>query len=197
MTKSKEAVAVEKLQEIIEATTFVPTEVQAKVKAKMLGLVMDNPIYSLEDLTLDGAIDLTKDKRLEKWWNLDGFQDWFKNKNEFKQKNEYLISLAQDAMERILTSTNPKMAGAQVNAFKALIEVADKLPAKKGELKYKDETINRMDPLQLEDFIRKAGYIKATEKKPLAIEGEIVENRNEKEEQNAESVQEETGGSNI
>ena len=170
---------VEKLAEAMEAITFTPTEVQLKVKAKMLGLVMDNPIYSLDDLTLEGAIDLTKDRRIAKWWDIDGFQDWFKNKNEFKQRNEHLLSLAQDALERILQSDSPRMASAQVNAFKALIEVANKLPAKKGELKYTDERINQLDPLQLEEFMRKAGYIRISEKKPIAIEGEIVDTQKE------------------
>lgn len=167
---------VEQLQEAVEAVSFQPTEAQVKVKSKMLGLIMDNPVYSIDDLTLEAAIDLTNDRKLEKWWNIDGFQNWFKNRNEFKQRNEHLLSLAQDALERILTSTNAKMAGAQVNAFKALIEVANKMPAKKGEVKFSDESINRMDPLQLEDFMRKAGYVRVNEKKPLAIEAEVVEN---------------------
>lgn len=171
---SKEADLINKLDEAIEAITFNPTEAQVKVKSKMLGLIMDNPVYSLEDLTLEGAMDLTNDKKLAKWWDIDGFQAWFKNKHEFKQRNEHLLSLAQDALERILQSNNPKMAGAQVNAFKALIEVANKMPAKKGEVKFSDENINRMDPLQLEDFMRKAGYVRLSESKPLAIEGEVV-----------------------
>lgn len=175
MTKSKEADVVELLDRAIEASEFQPTEAQLKVKAKMLGLIMDNPVYSLADLSLEAAMDLTQDKKLERWWNIEGFQDWFKNKNEFKQRNEHLIALAQDAMERILKSSNPKMAGAQVNAFKALLEVANKMPAKKGEVKFSDESINRMDPLQLEEFMRKAGYIRISEKKPLVIEGEIKE----------------------
>ena len=173
--KTEEEQIVEKMAEAMEASSFAPTEVQHKVKAKMIGLIMDNPIYSIEDLTLEGAIDITKDHRLVKWWNIDGFQDWFKNKNEFKQRNEHLIALAQDALERILQSTNPKMAGAQVNAFKVLIEVANKMPAKKGEVKFSDERVQQMDPLQLEEFMKKAGYIRITEKKPLAIEAQVVE----------------------
>ena len=172
---SQEDRLLEKMTEAMEATSFNPTEIQQKVKAKMIGLIIDNPIYSLDDLSLDAAIDMTKDKRLAKWWDIDGFQDWFKNKNEFKQRNEHLIALAQDALERILQSTNPKMAGAQVNAFKALIEVANKMPAKKGEVKFSDERINQMDPLQLEDFMKKAGYARISEVKPIQIEGDILD----------------------
>ena len=40
------------------------------------------------------------------------------------------------------------------------------MPAKQKEVKYSDESINKMDPLQLEDFLRKAGYVRLEEVAP-------------------------------
>ena len=155
---------------------FTPTDVQRQVKAKLLAAIHDNPLYSLDDLTEGGAVELTRDRRLRAWWEVEGFQDWLKNKNEFRQRVEHITAKLLDAMERIASSTNPKLATAQVNAMKAFMEVGNKMPSKQKEITYKDAAIAAMDPLKLEEFLRKSGWVRIETKNPLAIDASFVDN---------------------
>ena len=155
---------------------FSPTDAQRQVKAKLLGAISDNSIYSLEELTEGAAVELTRDRRIRSWWEQAGFQDWLKNKNEFRQRVEHITAKLLDAMERIAESTNPKMASAQVNAMKAFMEVGNKMPSKQKEITYKDAAIANMDPLKLEEFLEKAGWTRKVSleaQTPLAIEAEF------------------------
>ena len=155
---------------------FVPSDTQRQVKAKLLAAVQDNPVYSLEDLTEGGAVELTHDRRIRAWWEIEGFQDWLKNKNEFRQRVEHITAKLLDAMERIAASTDPKLATAQVNAMKAFMEVGNKMPSKQKEITYKDAAIATMDPLRLEEFLNKNGWVRSTPQNTLAIDASFVDN---------------------
>ena len=148
------------------AQEYEPTTQQRRIKAKLLTLVQDNPLFSLEDLTLDKAMQITKARQLKLWWNKPGFQEWFCNRNEFRALVMEGADVAVMRMINILQLDDPRYAGAQVNAAKLLFEAANKMPAKQKEVKYSDESINKMDPLQLEDFLRKAGYVRLEEVAP-------------------------------
>ena len=157
MGKTPDIGLVAQIEEALKEITFEPTAAQRKAKVKLMALIQDNPMFSLEDITMSSALEITKERRIRAWWDLEGFQDWFKNKNEMKQRFEELLNIGQDALERILSSKDPRFASAQVNTMKALFEVAGKNPAKQKEIKFSDESINKMDPIQLEEFLQKAG----------------------------------------
>jgi hypothetical protein len=159
--------------------SFEPNAAQRRIRAKLNVLVIDNPLLSIEDMEPLQLAELLKEPRISRWWHVDGFKDWFTNRYDFKQRTEELIDKAYSALGRILDSDDPKMAGAQVNAAKMLVEVGNKLPSKIREVKFSDETINKMNPLQLEEYLNKAGYARITEQKPLCIEGETVNNNEE------------------
>ena len=173
MGKTPDINLVGQIEEALKEIAFEPTAAQRKAKIKLMALIQDNPMFSLEDITLSSALEITKERRIRTWWELEGFQDWFKNKNEMKQRFEELLGMGLDALEHILKSRDPRFASAQVNTMKALFEVAGKNPAKQKEIKFSDESINKMDPIQLEEFVQKAGRgLLATPTPITLIEGE-------------------------
>jgi len=131
-----------------------------RAKSKLLALIADNPVYSLEDISLATAVEFTKERRLNAWWKQDGFQDWFKNRAEFRGEVEDLLMLSIKRLRSILNSDSEKMASAQISAAKLLFEAANKMPKNKENSKFSDEAVAKMNSEQLEEFLKKAGYTK-------------------------------------
>jgi hypothetical protein len=159
---------------------FVPKPAMIKTKAKLLALIADNPMFVLDDLSLSAAVEFTKERRLREWWKIEGFEDWFKNRAEFKAEVEDLLMLSIKRLRTILNSDSERMANAQISAAKLLFEAADKLPKNKQGGKFSDDAISKMNSEQLEEFLKKAGYQKiAPPKEPifLTVGEEDVEER--------------------
>ena len=134
---------------------FKPMPQQRQAKATFWTFVNDSMGgLSPEDITLAKALQITNDNRLNKWWKVPGFSEWFSNKDEFRQRLEYLANLALDKVEDIILADDPKLTSAQVNIIKCLMEVAGKVPARVKEVKYLDEAVSRMDKRQLEAFLK-------------------------------------------
>jgi hypothetical protein len=112
----------------------------------------DQPPPATIDLAL--AKRYCGDSRIKGWWDLPGFQDWFSNSEEFKQRVEFLVQLALDNAEDLLRDKSAS-ATAKVAVIKLMLEVANKFPNKQKEERYADEKIAEMDKKQLEDFIAK------------------------------------------
>jgi hypothetical protein len=112
------------------------------------------------DLEVPSVIDATTasqgaaDKRVLEWWLLPGFSDWFTNSHEFKERVEFLTSLALDSVEELLKDSQASPS-ARVAAIKIVLEIADKFPTnKKSDETYADERIQQMDQKELEQFIQ-------------------------------------------
>jgi L-serine deaminase len=58
-------------------------------------------------------------------------------------------------MESLLLSTDPKMASAQVNAFKALLEARGKMLGKNQQVRFLDAAIEKMSERELDKLIGK------------------------------------------
>lgn len=145
--------AIEILEIAANEMTYLPTPEQRKAKSAFWARFNENPICEPQDISLSIALRFVADGRLSKWWPQDGFKEWFRNRDEFRQRLEYLANLGLDRLEAILADpkANPS---AQVNAVKLLMEAARKMPSKTAVEQYLDEKIGQMDKKQLEEFIR-------------------------------------------
>lgn len=154
---NKQPSTVEVLDIIVDELTYLPTPEQRKAKSAFWARFSDNPVCEPEDITSALAIRFSGDGRVNKWWNHEGFRSWFQNRDEFRQRMEYLANLAMDRLEEILTISArvPGMAGAQIAAGKLIMEVARKTPSKTAAEKFLDESVSKMSKLELEEFIRK------------------------------------------
>jgi uncharacterized protein with HEPN domain len=111
---------------------------------------------------LQHALQVTGASSLKEWWGEAGFKEWFLNREEGREKLEYLFMRALDAAEDILNDPNAQ-ASARVNMIKVIGELANKFPSKYQE-KFSDEDINRMDEKQLRNYLEKRGVTIKEEK---------------------------------
>lgn len=146
-----------RLAGILEEVVFIPTPPMRRVKAAYLAATAENPITNT-DPSLEAALQVTGETRLRQWWSTPGFRSWFSNRDEFRQRVEYLANLALDAIEDILLDGDANPA-ARNAAAKLMIEAAGKLPKGAGQEKFADEHIQGMDRRQLEQFLRKNGAL--------------------------------------
>jgi hypothetical protein len=152
-------------QNLVEASAeqvFNPTPSMRKCKAKLLVALEGNPSASLETITLQHALQLTKVTTLEKWWIKPGFKDWLRNAEEFKSSLEYLCNLGMETAEDILTADDARSVNAKVSLIKILLEAGGKINRQK-EVKLLDEAIAKMDKHQLEEYLKKAKKLKVAE----------------------------------
>lgn len=156
-----------KLEGILEEVVFIPTPAMRKAKAAFVAAAEDNPILlqtSSEGGTSLAAVQsVVGDSRLTKWWSTPGFRDWFNNKDEFRQRVEYLANLSLDTIEDILLDgdANPS---SRMTAAKLMMEAANKLP-KGGSEKYLDAQIAEMGKRELEAYLRRHGALQSPNKK--------------------------------
>ncbi len=142
-------------------TLYKPNAAQRRAKANFWTAWQDDPSVDIELLTKDDAIQLSGVKTVGSWWAQAGFKDWFLNKDDHRQRLEYLYDLALDRAEAILESDEPKMASAQVNVIKAVAELGAKFPTANqgvtGELGSWLKAIGQMDAVQLRALFEKQG----------------------------------------
>jgi hypothetical protein len=145
--------AAQQLEIVASELTYIPSPEQRKTKAAFWAKYNDNPIVEPQDITLPIILQFVSDERVTKWWPQSGFKEWFRNKDEFRQRIEYLVHQALDSIEYVLS--DPKaQASAKVNAAKLLMEVARKMPPKNVAEQYLDEKIASMSRKELEEYVR-------------------------------------------
>jgi len=159
MAKKKKA-TLKDIAALMDTIDFQPTADMQNMKQKVLARMEDNPSHSLISITPELALELTKDKRIKEWLKIPGFGDWLCNKSEFKEKLTSLIDMAMEKAREILSTNNERAYGAQVSLVKIMLEAGNKFPKQIKDSKEKDGMIAAMDEKQLEDFLRKAGYVK-------------------------------------
>lgn len=146
--------ATQQLEIVASELTYIPSPEQRKTKSAFWTRFNDNPLCEPQDISLAVAIQFVSDERLTKWWPQTGFKEWFRNRDEFRQRIEYLVHQALDSLEYVLA--DPKaQASAKVNAAKLLMEVARKMPSKQDSAgQYLDEKISTMTKAELEAYVR-------------------------------------------
>lgn len=134
--------------------TFLPTPDMRRAKAAFWASLADHPLGDGNEVfTLAAAKELGADSRLSRWWAVPGFADWWQNKQEFKQRLEYLAQLSLDSLEEVLSNPDASSA-AKINAAKLVMEAANKMPKKTQTEDNLEAKIASMSRGELEDFVR-------------------------------------------
>jgi len=150
------------LPKLADKVLFTPTSRQRKVKATFWSRFQPGPFASADSLSMTDVQGITKDPGLKEWWSKDGFREWFMNREEAREKLEYLFMKSLDVAEEIMDDPLAQ-ASAKVNVIKVLAELANKFPSKQVE-KYADDDINRMDEKQLRGYLERKGVTIKEEK---------------------------------
>lgn len=141
-----------KMEQVKDINVFSPAVEHRRAKSTFWSYFATSDELPPEDISLSIALKYSADRRVSQWWDLPGFQDWFSNKDEFRQRMEYLSNLALDRLEAILVDSKGQ-AASQVAAAKLIMEVSRKMPSKASEEQFVDEKIHLMDKKQLEEYI--------------------------------------------
>jgi hypothetical protein len=146
-----------------ESLDFEPSAAMKKAYARFWVEMRENPIASADDVTCAMAVQLTGENRINQWWRLPGFKEWFCNKNEWRHRAENLMSKWLDACEFVLS--DPDVYTKQLNAVmqmgKVLVDVTGRAAPSRKEVKLLDTDLNKMSKEQLQDFVKKG--LKAAE----------------------------------
>lgn len=143
------------LANLADSVIFTPNPRQRKVKAQFWSRFQSGPFVSPSALSLPAIQEVVNVPSLKEWWYIDGFKEWFINREEAREKLEYLYMKALDTAEDILDDPNAQ-ASAKVNMIKVLGELANKFPSRWQE-RFADDDINKMDEKQLIAFLERKG----------------------------------------
>lgn len=132
-----------------EIAAFLPNPMQRAAKARFWKR-MD--FADARDVNLPLALKVSGTAQLSRWWQLEGFSEWFANKDEAGERLEYLYMLALDAAENLLLDPDANH-NAKVQMIKIIAQLAGKEPDK--EQRFADEEIGKMSRTQLEQYIRR------------------------------------------
>ena len=150
------------LSDLADKVIFTPTKRQRQVKAKFWSRFQPGPFANPDTLSMADVMAITRASSLKEWWSKDGFKEWFMNREEAREKLEYLFMKALDTAEDIMDDPAAQ-ASAKVNAIKVVAELANKFPSKQVE-KFADDEINKMDEKQLRVYLEKKGLVIREEK---------------------------------
>ena len=155
-----------KLAKLSATALFSPTDAMAKVKARFWTKFQPGPLVGVENVSLSVVAQVTKSAALNRWWDDEGFRDWFLNRDEERERIKYLFNKGLDTIEHILD--NPEAnANAKANLIKMLAEMNGYLGKKPVE-KFADTEINAMSEQQLMGYLERKG-VKVVEEKVLDI----------------------------
>ena len=118
---------------------------------------LSDPMNSLLDpktISMTLAMRLTGIQTLNTWWHQPGFQNWFLNKEETKQKIKYLTDKALETAVQILDDPDPRTANAKVAILRTLMQY------EAAEVQTKTNTrFDSMDMQQLRGFLKQNAHI--------------------------------------
>lgn len=146
--------------ELLEDLSYKPLPRDRELKAKFWVRASSDPLATSDvALTRANAERLCQVKLPN--WDLPGFQDWFFNKDEFRQKIEYSVSLALDALNDVLVNTDPKAQGARVQAIKVAMDLAGRTPRQSTNIQVNNvgSQIASMSKAELEAYIQKSSAL--------------------------------------
>lgn len=140
-------------EQIAEDVVFHPTDAMREAKSAFWA-VMNDEVLPPHEITLALVKDTIQSTRIATWWNKPGFQAWFLNKEEYKQRLEYLMNIGMDALERVLRTSESDTA--IVSAMKLIIAANDKMPkAGSANAKTGNDLVDNMTDQQVDDYIRR------------------------------------------
>jgi hypothetical protein len=137
---------------LVSDLTYVPSGEQRKTKEAFWVRFNEAPTCDAQDITMAEVLRLVGDSRVGRWWSQSGFKEWFRNQEEFRERASVLAHIALDTIQNILINEDSSPS-ARVQAAKLALEIARKMPQKQAEPKYLDDSINKMDKKQLEQYL--------------------------------------------
>lgn len=149
---------VKKAVAVVDDIIFKPTYDQVQIKAAFWAKFSTNPLVDVHNIGLTTVQKFVSDARIDRWWHVYGFKEWFLNEEEFSQRALALAHLAVEALEDILLNPDANPS-ARVNAAKLSMEIANKMPQKWQKVQYLDDQVQKMDQAQLEQFLRQKGLL--------------------------------------
>lgn len=139
---------------IANELTYLPSAEQRRIKSAFWAKFLDNPLCEPSDISLSIVAQFVGDSRIQRWWSVAGFREWFCNRDEFRQRIENLAYKCLERMESLLDDPNTN-ANAVVNTMKLIMEMGKKMPSKSSKELYLDEKVAEMSKAELESYIQK------------------------------------------
>jgi hypothetical protein len=137
-----------------DVVSFSPTAAQRRAKSNFWSFFASCEALPPDQVDLLIATKYAGDKRISEWWALEGFADWFANKDEFRQRVEFLADLALDELYHLIRDPETQ-ATAKVAAIRMIMDVGKKVSQKAPtEESVAGEKIASMDKKQLEEYIK-------------------------------------------
>lgn len=158
------------LGKLAKEVTFNPSARQSKIKASFWSRHPRG--LAAEDMTVANVMAIVKDPGMQDWWGKPGFQDWFFNQEEGKEKLNYLFIKAIDTCENILDDERAN-ANAKVKVLELVAKLLDKFP-NPHKHQFADDDVNKMSEAELEKFLEKAALDYLSSKKGIVIKQERV-----------------------
>lgn len=140
---------------------FKPVDPMIRAKSQFWTRFSENPVSDVQSINMAVVSTFVSDSRLEKWWNIPGFQDWFLNQLEWRELLETTAYKSLRKLDEIISlPSEPKVVSAQVQAIKLLFEAGRKMPPKNPpKTEFLDASIGEMKLDQLKEFFRKNSAI--------------------------------------
>jgi len=158
---------ISELQDVTAELIFVPEKEHQKLKAQFWARFSASPFADMDNVTLSQVLEKVQDARLRKWWSVTGFKEWFTNRDEHRERLEYLFDLGMSRAESILMQDDPKSAGAQVNLIKLIGELTGRISGRGSkDEKFSEAKINNMSEADIQKFLEKKGVLIAPKKLP-------------------------------
>lgn len=137
-----------------DVVSFSPTEAQRRAKSNFWSFFASGEALPPTQVDLATATKYAGDKRVSEWWSLEGFADWFANRDEFRQRVEFLADLALDELYKLIKDSETQ-ATAKVAAIRMIMDVGKKISQKAPtEESVVGEKIASMDKKELEEYIK-------------------------------------------
>ncbi len=137
----------------LEVTVFSPTREMQQAKANYWSFFLTGDVSVSPRDTLESAQRYGRDSRIKEWWSKPGFRQWFSNKDEFRQRAEFLANNSLMHLEYILNDEKSK-GSEKVAAIKLIMELSGKLKKADSAEQFADAKIAQMGREELEEFIR-------------------------------------------
>lgn len=134
------------------SNSWKPTDAHRKAKAAFWSHYFQSGETAPEQTNAALAARISGFPEVLEWWQLSGFPEWFRNGEEFRQRVEYVSSLALDLLQETLLDVTGRPVD-RLNAAKMALEIAAKFPKSTPKEQFADEKIGEMDKKQLEEFI--------------------------------------------
>lgn len=145
-----------KLMEEVEVRAgsrdFIPDHLQRQAKASFWAHFLNEGTTPALPISPNTATNISGYSQVGSWYKIPGFQEWFSNSEEFRQRTEYTAHLAVDVIQGILQDVESKPAD-KLKAAQLALQIAAKFPSSSGPDKYMDAAIAEMSKAELEKFI--------------------------------------------